>query len=40
MNDGTVIALAGTWECGSCGETGDGWVEAGETFEVEHECSE
>jgi hypothetical protein len=26
------IGLAGTWECGNCGATGDGWydVEGGE----------
>ncbi|MFD9443375.1 hypothetical protein [Streptomyces sp. NPDC060001] len=23
----TGISLAGRWECGSCGETGDGWYE-------------
>ncbi|MCZ4602952.1 hypothetical protein O3S80_04025 [Streptomyces sp. Lzd4kr] len=23
----TGISLAGTWECGSCGATGDGWYD-------------
>lgn len=32
------VALAGTWECGTCGEQGDGEVEEGEVFEVDHEC--
>jgi hypothetical protein len=23
----TGISLAGTWECGNCGATGDGWYD-------------
>lgn len=47
----TGISLAGQWECGSCGATGDGWYdeddglvlhdENGQPFEIdEHVCGE
>ncbi|WP_329592167.1 hypothetical protein OG195_27390 [Streptomyces sp. NBC_01362] len=36
------ISLAGRWECGACGASGDGWwdEEDGFTSDVEHECEE
>lgn len=48
----TGISLAGQWECGSCGATGDGWYdptddelvlhdEDGQPFALdEHECGD
>ena len=47
----TGISLAGNWECGSCGATGDGWYdeddglvlhdENGQPFTTdEHDCGD
>jgi hypothetical protein len=35
-----TVALAGTWECGSCGAQGDAVVEEGDVFEAGHVCGE
>ncbi|MEU6925537.1 hypothetical protein [Streptomyces sp. NPDC046631] len=34
------ISLAGRWECGTCGASGDGWwdEDQGLTLDAEHEC--
>ncbi|MEU2674802.1 hypothetical protein ABZ622_39430 [Streptomyces sp. NPDC007164] len=36
------ISLAGRWECGACGASGDGWwdEDQGLTLDAEHECEE
>lgn len=38
----TGISLAGRWECGACGASGDGWwdEENGLVLDAEHECEE
>lgn len=33
----TGISLAGTWECGSCGATGDGWYDTEDDELVLHD---
>ncbi|MFJ6566255.1 hypothetical protein ACIQNU_02455 [Streptomyces sp. NPDC091292] len=33
----TGISLAGTWECGNCGATGDGWYDATDDELVLHD---
>ena len=33
----TGISLAGQWECGSCGATGDGWYDADDDELVLHD---
>lgn len=43
MSGATGVSLAGRWECGSCGSSGDGWwdEENGLTLDVgEHVCPE
>lgn len=44
MSDGYAgISLAGRWECGECGASGDGWwdEEEGLTLDVEeHTCDD
>ncbi|MGW1433104.1 hypothetical protein ACWD6K_31350 [Streptomyces sp. NPDC002431] len=36
------ISLAGRWECGACGASGDGWWDEnnGLVLDAEHECEE
>ena len=36
------ISLAGRWECGSCGASGDGWwnEQDGFTMDEEHVCGD
>ena len=36
----TWVSLAGRWECGACGASGDGWwdEENGFTMDSDHEC--
>ncbi|MEU2315142.1 hypothetical protein [Streptomyces albidoflavus] len=38
----TGISLAGRWECGNCGASGDGWYddEDGLRLDEDHECPE
>lgn len=38
----TGISLAGRWECGGCGASGEGWYseEDGLVLDEEHECGD
>lgn len=38
----TGISLAGRWECGACGASGDGWWNEDDGFvmDEDHECEE
>ncbi|WP_228994375.1 hypothetical protein [Streptomyces sp. DH8] len=38
----TGISLAGRWECGTCGASGDGWWDEDDGLRLDelHECEE